>query len=272
MFNLAIGVGLILVFVAFISEYVDSTIGMGYGTILAPVLLIAGFEPLAVVPAILLSELLSGLLAGASHHVFGNVNFSMSSNRSIHKRKKFDDGSKRPRHLSVALVIAGFSAIGVIAAVLLAVRLPTIYLKIYIGSIVLLVGVAVILTRGHTFRFTWSKAIALGTLAAFNKGMSGGGYGPVVTSGQMLAGIEGKSAIGITSLAEGLTCAVGLVIFVLMRDSIDWTLAPYLIAGALPSVPLSAYTVSRIRTDSLRTIVGIATTALGTITLLRVLW
>jgi len=34
-----------------------------------------GYEPLQVVPSVLLSEFLTGLLAGFTHHTIGNVNF-----------------------------------------------------------------------------------------------------------------------------------------------------------------------------------------------------
>ena len=37
---------------AFVCEFVDSTLGMGYGTSLTPILLLMGFEPLQVVPAV----------------------------------------------------------------------------------------------------------------------------------------------------------------------------------------------------------------------------
>ena len=42
------------------------------------------------------------------------------------------------------------------------------------------------------------------TIASFNKGTSGGGYGSVVTGGQLPAGVDGENAVGITSIAEGL--------------------------------------------------------------------
>ena len=35
-------------------EYIDASIGMGYGTALTPLLLVIGFLPLDVVPAVLL--------------------------------------------------------------------------------------------------------------------------------------------------------------------------------------------------------------------------
>jgi len=63
--------GIKIALIAFLAEYVDSSLGMGYGTILTPVLLLMGFKPLEVVPAVLLSEFATGLLAGFTHHKLG---------------------------------------------------------------------------------------------------------------------------------------------------------------------------------------------------------
>ncbi len=49
---------LTIILFAFICEYVDSSLGMGYGTTLTPLLLIMGYNPLQIVPAVLLSELI----------------------------------------------------------------------------------------------------------------------------------------------------------------------------------------------------------------------
>jgi uncharacterized membrane protein YfcA len=105
-------------------------------------------------------------------------------------------------------------------------------------------------------------------LAAFNKGLSGGGYGPIVTSGQILSGVKSKNAIGITSLAEGLTCLVGVITYLIFTDhTIEWNLAPSLVLGAILSVPIAAYTVKKFKGGQLRLVVGIATLILGLVTL-----
>ena len=75
MFELGLGIIITLVICAFLCEYLDSTLGMGYGTTLTPVFMLMGFKPMQIVPAILLSELISGLLAGILHHREGNVDF-----------------------------------------------------------------------------------------------------------------------------------------------------------------------------------------------------
>ena len=74
MFELSWELGIGIVVLAFFAEYIDSTLGMGYGTTLTPLLmLLFGFGPLQIVPAVLFSELVTGLLAGFTHHSMGNV-------------------------------------------------------------------------------------------------------------------------------------------------------------------------------------------------------
>ena len=77
--ELALGTILAIIVLAFLCEYMDSTLGMGYGTTLTPVLLILGFSAGQIVPAVLLSELVTGLSAGLMHHRVGNVNLSLGS-------------------------------------------------------------------------------------------------------------------------------------------------------------------------------------------------
>ena len=243
-----------IVLVALACEYVDSTLGMGYGTTLTPVLLLAGFQPLAIVPAVLLSELVTGVTSGIMHHGAGNVNFRRGS-----------------RHRHVALVLAGCSVLGTLAAVTVSLQVPPWALEGYIGVLVLGVGVTILLTRQKTFGFSWRKIAGLGLLAAFNKGMSGGGYGPVVSGGQVLSGMDARQAVGITSMAEGLTCIVGAALY-LGTTGIDGRLALPLVVGAMLSVPLSVHSVRAVKDRWLRLAIGVLTLALGTVTLVRLAW
>ncbi|MCK4305383.1 MAG: TSUP family transporter, partial [Candidatus Eisenbacteria sp.] len=110
----------------------------------------------------------------------------------------------------------------------------------------------------------------LGSIAAFNKGLSGGGYGPVVTGGQILAGVPEKSAVGITSFAEGIVCFVGLGLYLLLGKGIHWGLAIPLMLGAIVSVPAAAWTVKIMPANLLRRAIGYATVFLGVLTLVRV--
>jgi len=277
--TLSIGTAVAIAVIAFCCEYMDSTLGMGYGTTLTPVLLLMGFSPMQIVPVVLLSELITGVMAGFFHHREGNVNFKpettdfsliMNQLKALGYVESFKRGV--PLHLKVALLLAACSIVGTVGAVFLALNIPKFWLKIYIGALVLSMGVIMIICLNREFRFSWKKITALGIIASFNKGMSGGGYGPVVTGGQILSGVEGRSAVGITSLAEGLTCLVGVITYLLVaRNPIDWRLAPIIIVGAVCSVPLSAVSVKRISSRHLKTAIAVITIVLGVSTLVRTL-
>lgn len=128
----------------------DSTLGMGYGTTLTSTLLLFGFGPMQIVPVVLLSELVSGLLAGFFHHKEGNVNlkpatpdiFKITNMLSplgyIEKFKK-----TVPLHLKVALLLSFCSIVGTIAAIFLAVNIPKFWLKLYFGFLVLAMGMLI---------------------------------------------------------------------------------------------------------------------------------
>ncbi len=98
----------------------------------------------------------------------------------------------------------------------------------------------------------------------------GMGYGPVVTGGQVLSGIRGRNAVGIASLAEGITSAVGVLIYLLSGAAVLWHLAPSLLLGAVLSAPIAAYVVSRVPPGRLTLVIGGASTVLGGYTLVRV--
>jgi len=93
-----------LVLLAFACELVDSTLGMGYGTTLTPIMLALGYEPIVIVPAVLFSEAVTGVLAGVMHNEFGNVNLRFGS-----------------RDFKVAATLTSLSVVGVLLAAIIAV-------------------------------------------------------------------------------------------------------------------------------------------------------
>ena len=132
-------------------------------------------------------------------------------------------------------------------------------------------GVILLIFRNSKMGFSWKKIVGLGLLASFNKGMSGGGYGPVTTGGQILAGVDSKAAVGITSVAEGLTCAVALITLYLTGGSINWALATPLTCGALLSVPLAVFVVKVLPAKYIQRGIGLACLFLGLLTLAKLL-
>lgn len=255
---------------AFFCELVDSTLGMGYGTTLTPVLLFMGFEPMQVVPAILLSELVTGGFSAFAHHRAGNAffNFRNDTEHKIVKKMGKLGYLPKSRDSKIAYVLGLCSLIGAVAAAIFAVNLKA-YLTPIIGVIVLSMGIIILVKHKTRSRFSWYKVTGLGITAAFNKSLSGGGYGPLVTSGQILSGVKGKSAIAITSMAESFTCLVGVITYLIMGTDINWNIAPPLLLGAVASVPLSAMLVKKINTEKFTLVIGIVTTLLGCLTLYK---
>ena len=264
----------ILFFVAFICEFIDSSLGMGYGTTLTPLLLILGYSPLVVIPAILMSEFLTGSFAAFMHHRIGNVKFDFRNdpNHRLIKKMRMLGYIPRSNASKIALVLAVCSLFGAVIAVFVAINIPKFYLKLFIGVIVFTMGLLILLKRNTRHKFSWKKIVGLGLLAAFNKGLSGGGYGPLVTSGQILSGVDTKSSVAITSLAESFTCLVGVSTFLLLGNTVDWRIALALLAGAVTSVPFSTRTVKKLKVKNFTTMVGIATVVLGLFTLFKVVF
>jgi hypothetical protein len=132
-------------------------------------------------------------------------------------------------------------------------------------------GAVILLTLQRKPRFSWIKITTLGTVASFNKGLSGGGYGPLVMGGQLLSGVGVKNAVGITSLAEGVTCLIGVILYSLLDANVDWSLAPWLMAGAVLSVPMAAHTLKRIPERTAKVITAGVILLLGALTLFKAL-
>ncbi len=239
---------------AFLCEYMDSTLGMGYGTTLTPVLILLGYEPLEVIPVILLSEVVTGFAAGLGHHRVGNAIFHAGS-----------------RHLRIALVLAACSIAGASLSVLLSVNLPPKALKGTIGLIIIAVGLVLLFNVNRQYKFSWRRLYVLGLVASFNKGISGGGYGPLVTGGQILSGINAKSAIAISTLSEGLASIIAVLLYLWAGPGVNWQLLPYLLGGSLLSVPLAVLTVQRLPLGYLRLYIALLTLALGSGTVGRLI-
>jgi uncharacterized protein len=269
MAELSIGVIAMLMILAFVAELIDSSLGMGYGTTLTPILLAMGFLPLQIVPAVLVSELLTGFLAAYmfQRSKIIHLDFRKDPESEMVKRMGKLGYVPRSQDSRIALVLIACSLAGSILAVLIALRISKFYLELIIGVIVLLMGIILLLKRNSEMRFSWRKIIGLGAVAAFNKGLSGGGYGPLVTSGQILSGVKSKNSVAICSFAEAFTCLIGVAAYFILGRTIDWKLAPILAVGALCSVPLAAMIVKKIDLYRFTFIVGLATVALGAYTL-----
>jgi uncharacterized membrane protein YfcA len=262
-----------LAVLSFLAELIDSSLGMGYGTTLTPILLAIGFLPLQAVPAVLVSELFTGFFAAFLFHRLHIIRLDFRNDPESAMVRRLGKLGYMPRSQDsrISFVLIVCSVLGTIIAVFIALNISRFYLKLIIGVIVLLMGIIILLKRNDAMRFSWVKIVGLGAVAAFNKGLSGGGYGPLVTSGQILSGVKSKNSVAICSFAEAFTCLIGVLAYLVLGQSVDWTLAPILTAGALCSVPLAALIVKKVDMRQFTFAVGIATLLLGAYTLYSLL-
>jgi uncharacterized membrane protein YfcA len=204
---------------------------------------------------VLLSEFCTGIGAGLLHHRDGNIDLL----RDWKARKTI-------------VLLSVLSAIGAVSAATLALHISKHLLTVIIAIIILSVGFVILSTIRRQLRYRVAHIIGLGAVAAFNKGLSGGGYGPLVTGGQVVSGMTGKQAVAVTSLAEAVTCFVGLIAYIVMGNLLDWSLAVPLTLGALMSVPLATLTVRKMPEALMRGCIGGATCALGVLMIVKLLW
>jgi uncharacterized membrane protein YfcA len=134
---------------------------------------------------------------------------------------------------------------------------------------VLGIGVIILVRRNHKGALSWKGLVGVGLLSSFNKGISGGGYGPLVTGGQIISGRETRSSIGSTTVAEVFVCIVGFLGYVLAKGGIFWKLAAATSIGSVAAAPFAALTVRKVGSNKLKFIIGLATILLGAFTLVK---
>ena len=225
-----------IVLVAFVLESTDSATGMGFGTGLAPLLFVFGYDPLEVVPALLLSEAVTGLLSGLVHHQVDNVTFRL-----------------RPlnREARIVLGLATVSSVALVVSVVLVHALaiaPEGFVEAYVSVLVVLMGVLGLLRAriATPAVFRPRRLLGFAVFAGASKGIGGGGFGPVVTLGQILSGVYEKSAVAITSMTEGALSLVGGLTFLLFWDlgkPVDLTLLPSVFTGGFFAAIAAPYAV-----------------------------
>jgi uncharacterized membrane protein YfcA len=260
---------IIVAVISLLCEYIDASIGMGYGTTLTPILLILGFSPLAVVPTVLIGQLAGGFVGAFSHYKFRNVKLDFRQDERIKKRLHGLGYLPRSFDSKVVAILVITGVIGALVAVFFTINVPSLVLKTYIGAMVLLIGVVILLRRNHNINFSWKNLITVGLISAFNKGATGGGYGPLVTGGQLISGREAKGTIGSTTLAEAVVCITPFVSYLIHGD-IVWNLAAATSIGSILAAPFAAFTVKKVTTNRLKLVIGVVTFLLGVYTLLNI--
>lgn len=253
-----------VILAGFVFETLDSASGMGFGTTLSPLLFSLGYTPLEVVPTLFVTESVTGLLAGVLHHEFENVQFSVS--------RPLTDATR------AVLLLTSAGIVGTVVSIALAylvIDLPASVIEVYVAILVLGMGVLGLLRRflPTAERYHPNRLVGFALLAGVNKGISGGGYGPVVTLGQIFAGVYEKTATAITSLAEGLVSVVGALAYVGLFAGgfpVEYGLFPSLFTGAFFAAIVAPYLVRVLPGWVFGYVIPLYAFAIGTFTLVQV--
>ncbi len=217
---------------AIIFEFLDSAAGMGYGTAFTPILLLMGFEPLQIIPVIMIQQACAGLTGAYMHKEYGNVEW------------RFRPASESVR---LILIIAGSGILAVsfsISSIYGIFKVGEIWIKLYVVLLLLVMGVTALFGSRKSYSYRPGRMCFFGALAAFNKGIGGGGYGPVVTIGGLLSGIPAKAMMAVTAFSEGIVCVVSILVWIFWLNrglAIDFILLPSMILGSILAVIAAPY-------------------------------
>ncbi|MCU0234812.1 MAG: sulfite exporter TauE/SafE family protein [Thermoanaerobaculales bacterium] len=221
-----------VVAIAVVLEFLDASAGMGYGTAITPLLLLLGFDPIQIVPAVMIQQAAAGLLGAYLHREFGNVEW------------RFRPMSETVR---LWLIIAGVGCVAValsITAVYGVLKVAKVWISLYVAILLVVMGVVSLIGFKRQREYRPRRMLAFGAVAAFNKGVGGGGYGPVVTVGGLLAGVPVKSMLAVTSISEGTVCVASIVVWLAMLSQgvvIDFILLPSMLLGSMIAAVLAPY-------------------------------
>lgn len=228
--------------IGFTGQYVDASIGMGYGTITVPLLILLGIPPIYAVPAILLSETVLCILSGGVHHIAGNVQ----------------------RKVALPLIIAGI--LGTVVGVPLAFFLPGREGSALIGIILMTVGFLSILNiaRGVKMgRYSPNKIRVSGFFAGLANGISGGGYGAISTTGLISAGVDSRVAVGSTVLSETAVSSSAVLLYFYLLREVNWGVTLALLIGGAIATPIGALTTRSSPSRKLGVVIGVIVVSLG---------
>ncbi|UCH51047.1 MAG: sulfite exporter TauE/SafE family protein [Chloroflexota bacterium] len=242
----------IFLVIGFFAQFIDGTVGMGYGAFSASILIGVGIMPALASASVHTAEIFTTLISGVSHWKFGNVK----------------------KEWLLLLVIPGAIGGGLGAYFLASV--PGNTMKPFVAGFLLIMGVLILYrfirpkkevpnSRLSTVvtnpKVSKQRIGALGFVAAFFDAVGGGGWGPIATPGLILTeNTEPRKVIGTVNMAEFFITIViaGTFFITLGTEEYDWTMIGMLLLGGVIAAPLAAYLCKKLPARILGIIVGVA--------------
>ncbi len=252
-----IGLLIIITILGFLGALLDSSLGMGYG-LLSPILIALGLDSLIVVPVLLISQMTTGFAGTLFHFLYRNVDLS----------------SRETQDSKSTVLFIGMGAIGMTLAVLLTINLNDSLLFLYIGILMLFAGV--LMLPEIRFTFSWKRMLVLSGWASFNKAISGGGYGPIMTIGQMSSGRNARESVAVTDLSEAFLSGYGFMLYIIYNSflgvvdiMVTIELSVVMIISGMMATPLGALLTKKMERKNTKKIIGVLSILIGVFTLVR---
>ena len=251
-----------VVVLAIVFEFLDSAAGMGYGTAFTPILLMLGYDPMQIVPVIMIQQACAGLTSAYIHKEYGNIEWSLKPM------------SETTRLWLILAITGSLAVVFSITSIYGILKLGKFWIKLYVAILLLGMGGISLLHSRRIKAYHPRKMYFYGALAGFNKGIGGGGYGPVVTVGGLLSGVPAKSMLAVTALSEGTVCVVSIIVwFALLKNgvNIDFVLLPSMMLGSILAVVFAPYLVRVLPEKLWKNVVPIYCCLIGGYSLYKVL-
>ncbi|MGK9164644.1 sulfite exporter TauE/SafE family protein [Inquilinus limosus] len=250
----------LFLFVGFVAQVIDGAMGMAYGVISSSVLMAFGIPPATASASIHAAEVFTAAATATSHMAHKNVNW----------------------RLFVPLAASG--VVGAILGVTVLTGIPGEVVKPFVAAYLAIVGLYILMRaireiRPRHLRPAW--AVPIGTAGGFLDALGGGGWGPIVSSTMVGAGVEPRKAIGTVGASEFIvTCTISAAFAVALLSG-RWEEAgdlrqravsvAGLIAGGLVAAPFAGLIVKRVPAKPMTWAVGIVILALAAYQLAQIL-
>jgi uncharacterized membrane protein YfcA len=244
-----------MVIVGYLAQFVDGTLGMGYGVFSASLLVSIGLYPVIASASVHTAEVFTTLLSGAFHFRFGNVK----------------------RDLVLSLAIPG--VIGGVAGAYFLASVPGKTIKPFVAVILLMMGLLILYrflvkknpitpeNNGHSR----GKLTLLGLVAGFMDAVGGGGWGPIATPSLILAGSdEPRQVVGSINLVEFFVTVAETLTFLIIvgPEAFRWDIVVSLLIGGAIAAPTAAFLCKKLPAKALGSLIGVALVGLNVRTLL----
>ena len=217
---------LLIALAGFGAQFVDGSLGMGYGVTSSTLLIAIGLAPAAASASVHLAELGTTAASAYSHVRLGNVDKTVL------------------RRIAIPGAVGAFVGATVLAG------LSTQAARPWASGLLLILGIYVLIRFSRHRKVTLRKGrpgtrllIPLGLVGGFVDATGGGGWGPVTTPALMADGrMAPNRVVGTMNTAEfavSLAASVGFIIG-LGISAIDWRILVPLLVGGVIAAPLAA--------------------------------